>query len=102
MSRLDAQGCPTYWHSPYHANNFSREVGRASHAVALAEGKLLEALKSSYPLGREVRVVHSRGSFIATVEAWDTHGCRVQVKNTVTGRTSKWWAAHVELTGGAS
>lgn len=89
---------PTYWFGVGHAPRFSRPVALASLAVDEAKNALLEALKQGYPDGREVFVIHSRGCFAGIVVGWDTWGCRVVVKNARTLKTSKWWAAHVQLT----
>ncbi len=62
-----------------------------------AEEALRSALEVAYPMGARVRVVHYRGSFIGTVDGWDRHGSRVAVRNDASGKTQKWWAAHVEL-----
>lgn len=86
-----------HWLSPGHAPNFSREVAQASVGVKQANDALYAALQRGYPREREVYVVHHRGCFTGTVVGWDTFGVRVIVKNNVTGKTSKWWAAHVEL-----
>jgi hypothetical protein len=88
---------PSYWLGPGHAPNFSRRVALASQAVTHAENALLEALKWSYPEGRDVHVIHSRGCFSGSVVGWDVWGCRVKVKNARTLKVSKWWAAHVQL-----
>lgn len=86
-----------HWFGTGKASRFSREVAQASAAVGAAEEALRGALERGYPRGAEVYVVHYRGCFHGTVEGWDTHGCRVLVKNTITRKVSKWWAAHVEL-----
>lgn len=86
-----------HWFTPGHAAGFSRDVAQASAAVGTAQEALREALERGYPRGAEVYVVHHRGRFHGTVEGWDIYGCRVLVKNSVTRKTSKWWAAHVEL-----
>lgn len=51
-------------------------VKQARDAVRAAEAALLAALKQSYPQGACVRVV---------------------VRNLSSGKTAKWWAAHVEI-----
>jgi hypothetical protein len=88
---------PSYWFGIGHAPRFSRNVALASLKVDEAKEALHEALKQGYPEGSEVFVIHSRGCFTGFVVGWDTWGCRVAVKNARTLKTSKWWAAHVQL-----
>jgi len=83
-----------------YAPNYSISVEQASDAVHDAEVALLDALKRAYPLGTTVRVVHPRGSFMGEVDGWDHHGTQVAVRNFRSGKTNKWWAAHVELISG--
>lgn len=90
----------SYWHG--HAPNYSRRVEGAYEDSRNSIAALLQVLKSEYPKGAEVRVVHHRGEFTAHVTGWDTDGCRVHVRNVVTGKDSKWWAAQVERIGGAA
>lgn len=85
----------SYWQG--HARTYSRKVEAASEAVKAAENALLATLIAEYPLGEHVIVVHSRGSFTGTVDGWDHYGARVKVKNDITGKSSKWWAAHVGI-----
>jgi hypothetical protein len=86
-----------HWYGVGHAPRFSREVAQASADVGAAQEALRAALERGYPRDAEVYVVHSRGCFHGIVQGWDVYGCRVIVKNTATRKTSKWWAAHVEL-----
>jgi len=85
----------SYWEG--HAPGYSRDVERAARAVRAAEEALRSALEVAYPMGARVRVVHQRGSFTGTVDGWDRHGSRVEVRNHASGKTQKWWAAQVEL-----
>lgn len=85
----------SYWQG--HAPGYSVAVEEAHKVVLAAEAALLEALKQSYPRGAAVRVVHYRGSFHGEVAGWDTDGVRVLVRNVVSDKCAKWWAAHVEL-----
>lgn len=86
----------SHWQGNGLAPGYSHAVEKANEAVRAAEASLLSALKDSYPCGSAVRVIHWRGQFEATVTGHDTHGVRVRVRNNITGKTSKWWAAHVE------
>lgn len=88
---------PDYWFGPGQAPGFDRAVAAAHEAVKRAEVVLQKALARGYPEGRHVTVIHSRGIFFGRVVGWDYHGCRVTVKNEVTGKVSKWWSAHVQL-----
>lgn len=88
---------PDHWFGPGSAPNFSRRVAQASASVKLAEANLLDALKYAYPLGARVEVIHYRGGFFGTVAGWDHGGARVLVKNERSGKSQKWWAAHVQL-----
>lgn len=72
-------------------------VKQARDAVRAAEAALLAALKQSYPQGACVHVVHHRGSFPGEVTGWDVYGVREVVRNLSSGKTAKWWAAHVEI-----
>ena len=85
----------SYWHGK--ARQYSRKVEAAYEAVKSAEKALQDTLAAEYPLGEHVIVVHSRGSFTGTVAGWDYYGARVEVTNDITGKTSKWWAAHVGI-----
>lgn len=85
----------SYWRGL--AEGYSRRVESASKAVSDAQEVLQEVLRLEYPLGAVVRVVHHRGSFFGRVVGWDYFGSRVKVENERSGKTSKWWAAHVEL-----
>ncbi len=89
---------PAYWLGVGLAPHFSRPVAAAYEAVRQAEEKLLEALRTAYPMGARVAVIHYRGHFNGHVVGWDRSGCRVLVKNERTLKTSKWWAAHVQIT----
>ncbi len=80
-----------------YATTYSRKVEAAHEAVKAAENALLATLVAEYPLGAHVIVVHSRGSFTGTVSGWDHYGSRVKVTNDTTGKTNKWWAAHVGI-----
>lgn len=80
-----------------HAPAYSRDVEAASEAVRDAERRLVSALEAAYPLDTRVRVVHYRGQFFGRVTGWDCNGCRVLVRNCVSGKVGKWWAAHVEV-----
>lgn len=96
MAQEYEKDVPTHWYGQ--ASSFSRVVARASGAVHRAEEAMLDAMRSEYPKGCEVRVVHHRGAFVGHVQGWDKFGCRVIVHNDRTGKTSKWWAAQVERT----
>lgn len=85
----------SYWEG--HAPGYSRAVERAALAVSAAEEALRSALEAAYPRDARVRVVHYGGSFTGTVDGWDRNGSRVYVRNDASGKTKKWWAAHVEL-----
>lgn len=87
----------TYWQGPGTAPGYSREVEMAHEALQAARGQLLLALRESYPVGSPVRVVHYRGSFYGAVLGHDAEGSRVVVKNSISGKASKWWAAQVEV-----
>jgi hypothetical protein len=84
-----------YWNGM--APNYSRAVEYARKQVDEWNGALLLVMQNEYPKGAQVRVVHHRGKFAATVVGWDIHGVRIVVVNNATGKKSKWWAAHVEL-----
>ena len=86
-----------HWRGVGHAPRFSRMVAHAAVAVEEAKNALYAALKAGYPADSRVYVIHHRGCFEGTVAGWDTYGCRVHVKNSITGKVSKWWAAHVQL-----
>ena len=88
---------PSYWFGPGRAPMFSRDVAAAHQSLKRAEERLQDALKRGYPEGRHVTVIHHRGMFWGRVVGWDHDGCRVAVKNEVTCKVSKWWAAHVQL-----
>lgn len=89
----------TYWQG--YAPNYSRKVEAAYQAVRKAEDCLGEVLRSEYPLNSLVRVTHNRGGkgffFFGTVDGWCRHGARISVLNHNSGKSNKWWAAHVEL-----
>lgn len=87
----------SYWQGKGRAPGYSQSVERANEGVHTATAALLTALQESYPVGHLVRVVHYRGQFEASVLGHDTNGARVIVRNTATGKSSKWWAAQVEL-----
>lgn len=87
----------SYWQGQGSAPGYSREVEDALTAVRAAEGALLAAMQNAYPKDAVVRVVHYRGQFLATVLGHDPVGARICVRNNHTGKTSKWWAAHVEV-----
>lgn len=87
----------TYWQGIASAPGYSREVEEASDAVRTAEAALLASLQKEYPKDSVVRVVHYRGQFFATVLGHDHYGARVYVRNNSTGKTSRWWAARVEV-----
>lgn len=87
----------SYWQGKGSAPGYSREVEGALTAVRAAEGALLAAMQNAYPKDAVVRVVHYRGQFFATVLGHDPVGARICVRNNHTGKTSKWWAAHVEV-----
>jgi hypothetical protein len=88
---------PAHWFGLGVAPNFGRQVARASAALHAAEEALFQALKQDYPLGKRVAVIHYRGHFYGYVVGWDHVGARVAVKNEDSLKTSKWWAAHVQL-----
>ena len=89
----------SYWSG--YAPNYDRDVEAAYLAARIAENELTAALRDAYPLGASVRVVHTRNglkhSFFGEVTGWDRHGARVAVRNSLSGKECKWWAAHVEL-----
>lgn len=89
----------TYWQG--YAPNYSRKVEAAHEAVRKAEDQLGATLKNEYPLNSLVRVTHIRNqkvcTFFGTVDGWCRHGSRVSVLNHNSGKSNKWWAAHVEL-----
>lgn len=89
-------------HWEKYAPGYSREVEQATAAVDKAEENLLAALRAAYPIGARVRVVHHRGEFMGVVSGYDTYGSRVRVMNCRSGKTAKWWAAHVELVGSSN
>lgn len=88
---------PDYWFGVGYAPHFSRPVAMAYEAAQQAQKKLQETLRTSYPMGARVTVIHHRGHFNGHVAGWDHYGCRVLVKNERTLKTSKWWAAHVQI-----
>ena len=92
----------TYWQGNGMAPGYSRDVEQAKEAVNAAEAKLLDTMKRAYPHDSQVRVVHYRGQFEGTVTGHDIYGIRICVRNNHTGKTCKWWAAHVELIGAAA
>lgn len=81
----------------WYAKNTSKAADDAANAVRSAEKRLQETLRSEYPLGAAVRVVHYHGEYTGTIEGHDYHGCRLLVKNDATGKSKKWWSRHVEL-----
>lgn len=85
----------SYWEG--RAPRYSRMVEAANEAVNEANRRLRETLQREYPAGAAVRVVHDHGTFTGTVAGWDSYGARVSVRNDATGKSKKWWAAHVEL-----
>ncbi|BEP93268.1 hypothetical protein GmRootA79_16520 [Acidovorax sp. A79] len=87
----------SYWQGNGKAAGYSREVEAALNAVRAAESALLATMQAAYPKDSVVRVVHYRGQFFGTVLGHDTTGTRICVRNNHTGKTSKWWAAHVEV-----
>lgn len=88
----------SYWQGGHTAPNYSRAVEAAHEAVRAAEAESLKTLQREYPLKKSVQVIHYRGQFEGEVVGHDNHGARVLVRNAVSGKVSKWWAAHVELT----
>ena len=98
LGAADTEGdAPGYWFGPGHAPMFSRAVAAANQTLKRAEEELQATLKREYPEGRHVTVIHHRGMFWGRIVGWDYYGCRVAVQNEVTGKVSKWWAAHVQL-----
>lgn len=85
----------SYWQGT--APNYSRAVEQSHEAVRSAEAEHLKTLQREYPVGKKVQVIHWRGQFEGAVVGHDNVGSRVCVRNTVTGKVSKWWAAHVQL-----
>ncbi|WP_273767351.1 hypothetical protein [Aeromonas hydrophila] len=76
-------------------------VGRARVRIARsalqnAEQRLLETLRSEYPINAEVEVIHSRGSFSGKVVGWNLEGTRVSVYNLASGKTKDWWFENVQ------
>lgn len=88
---------PAHWFGVGLAPHFSRRVAMDYEAVRQAKERLQETLRTSYPMGVRVAVIHYRGHFNGHVVGWDHEGCRVLVKNERTLKTSKWWAAHVQI-----
>jgi Na+-translocating ferredoxin:NAD+ oxidoreductase RnfC subunit len=88
----------SYWQAGRTAPNYSRAVEAAHEAVRSAEAESLRTLQREYPMGSSVQVIHYRGQFEGEVVGHDNVGARVLVRNAVTGKVSKWWAAHVEPT----
>ena len=88
----------SYWEG--RAPGYSRAVEHASEVVREAEAALVETMLTEYPIGSRVRVVHHRGEYTGTVAGVDKFGIRVAVRNDRSGKTQKWWAAHVERIGG--
>ena len=88
----------SYWQAGRTAPNYSRSVEAAHEAVRAAEAESLKTLQREYPMGSGVKVIHYRGQFEGKVAGHDNVGARVLVRNALTGKVSKWWAAHVELT----
>lgn len=86
------------WQGESSAPSYSQEVEKASNEVRAAVAALLETMRREYPVHSRVRVVHHRGQFFGVVTGHDTHGVRVIVRNSTTGKISKWWARHVEVT----
>ena len=87
----------SYWAG--YARGYSRAVERANEAVHAAEKALVETMLREYPIDSAVRVVHHRGSYTGTVVGVDKFGVRIDVRDDRTGKTRKWWAAHVERIG---
>ncbi|SAI59094.1 Uncharacterised protein [Bordetella ansorpii] len=85
------------YQGPGFAPGYSVAVEQAGDAVYAAKRALLDTLKQSYPLDADVHVFHHRGEFYGVVTGWDADGSRVVVRNSASGKTSKWWSAQVEL-----
>jgi len=79
-----------------YAERQSKEVEQAYRAVIAAKASLVDALRSVYPEGCWVEVVHHRGRFFGIVTGWDAEGSRVAVRNERSHKVCKWWSAHVQ------